>query len=87
MRNPGGYGVAFGDGKILSEADSFTCFHCNSVVFVKPKCDPTDLGGLCKCCMKMICPKCVDKGICDVFEKKLERAEAAYHARRSYGLA
>lgn len=70
----------------VKEADTFSCGHCNSVRHVKAKQDPTSLGGLCKCCMKLICERCVDVGICDPLEKKLEREEARYHALRSYGM-
>ena len=88
MRNPGGYGVATDreTGKVLKEEDTYSCGHCNKVVFVKPKCDPADLGGLCYQCMKLICPHCHGVGTCDPLEKKLEREAASYHARRSYGL-
>lgn len=67
------------------EQDTFTCGHCNYIVHVKPKTDPTNLGGMCKQCMKLVCPRCVGKG-CDPLEKKLERAEARAAALRSYGL-
>lgn len=83
MRNPSGYATFTTDGVITKERDTFTCFHCNRIVHVKPKCDPADLGALCKVCMRLVCPRCSDKG-CIPFEKKLERAEARYHARRSY---
>ena len=81
MRNPGGYAFTFDPGGIRQEADSFTCFHCNHVVMVKPKCDPNDLGGMCRLCMKMICPACVDIGSCDPFEKKLDRYEKEHRRR------
>ena len=86
MRRPGGYAYTFDVSGNRQEADTFTCYHCNRIVVVKPKCDPYDLGGMCRLCEKMICPACVDLGKCDPMEKKLERAESAYHARRSYGL-
>lgn len=73
MLKPGGYSVITSpDG--VKEWDTFTCFHCNSKVNVPLKADPSEMGGLCKNCMKLICPKCLDKG-CYPFEKKLERAE------------
>lgn len=81
MRNPGGYAFTFDPGGIRQEADSFTCSHCNHVVMVKPKCDPNDLGGMCRLCMKMICPACVDIGSCDPFEKKLDRYEKEHRRR------
>lgn len=90
MRNPGGYGFAFApegtpalrfDGwrceatrSGVVEVDTFSCFHCNRVVHVKPKMDPADMGGLCKQCMKLICKYCVGKG-CDPLEEKLKRSE------------
>lgn len=83
MRNSGGYEIyTYGNGRV-EEHDTFTCAHCNKVVRVRPKCDPADLGGFCGCCAKLVCPSCVGKG-CDPLERKLERAEASYHARRSY---
>lgn len=86
MRNAGGYFCSFDPTGIRQEADTFTCFHCNRVVIVKPKCDPSDLGGMCRLCEKMICPDCVNLGRCDPFEEKLKRAENKYNIRRSYGL-
>jgi hypothetical protein len=56
------------------EEDTFTCGHCNRVVFVPAKCSPTDLGGLCSCCSKLICPSCVGRG-CDPMEEKMARWE------------
>jgi hypothetical protein len=81
MRSPGGYAFTFDPGGIRQEADTFTCFHCNKVVIVKPKCDPTDLGGMCRLCEKMICPDCVNVGSCTPFEKKLDREEKEYRRR------
>lgn len=69
-----------------TERDTFTCFHCNRVKHVKPRERPEDTGGLCKCCMKLICAKCVAAGNCVPFEKKLEAAEARDRALRSYGM-
>lgn len=86
MRKAGGYFFSFDVGGIRQESDTFTCYHCGKVVIVKPKCDPYELGGMCRLCEKMICPNCVDVGRCDPLEKKLERAEASERALRSYGL-
>ena len=86
MRRPQGYALLTDPEKGIKEADTFSCSHCNRIVHVKPKADPADMGGLCKCCMRLICPACVGKA-CDVLERKLERQEASYQARRSYGLA
>jgi hypothetical protein len=84
MRNPGGYATWTGpDG--MREADTFTCAHCNKIVHVKPLAPADELGGFCRNCMKAVCPACTDKG-CTPFERRLEDWEAAYHARRSYGV-
>jgi hypothetical protein len=65
------------------EWDTFTCGHCwpPTIHRVQAGCDPADLGGLCKVCMRLICPKCLGGG-CTPFEKKLEAEEASYNARR-----
>lgn len=68
------------------EVDTFQCGHCGSVRHVFPKEDPANTGGLCKQCMKLICPKCLATGRCDPLEKKLERAEKRTMALKSYGL-
>lgn len=68
----------------VNEVDTFTCKHCNSIVHVFPKMDPAEIGGLCKQCMGMICPKCLGKG-CTPWEKQMEIAEARGAALRSYG--
>src|SRR5262245_13285430 len=68
------------------EVDTFSCFHCNSVVYVRPKMDPADMGGLCKLCMKLICKYCYDKGNCDPLEEKLRRSEDRDRFRRSLEL-
>lgn len=81
MRRPGGYGVETTVEGRQNETDTFTCAHCNKVVFVKPKCDPADLGGFCTCCSKHVCKDCAGKG-CDPMEKKLERWELR---RRLFG--
>ena len=86
MFKPGGYAFSFDAGGIRQECDTITCAHCCKVVLIKPKCDPYELGGMCRLCSKMICPSCVDTGVCDPIEKKLEREEAKYHALRSYGV-
>lgn len=83
MRKAQGYAVIT-DPSGIKEADTFSCGHCNAVTHVKPKADPADVGGLCKCCMKLICPNCVGKS-CTPLMKRIEQEEARYHARRSYG--
>lgn len=86
MLRAGGYAFSFDADGIRQEADTFTCGHfCNRVVIVRPKCNPDDLGGMCRICMKMICPACVNLGVCTPLEKGLQREEARDRALRSYG--
>jgi hypothetical protein len=84
MLKPQGYAVLYDADGTIAEMDSFSCGHCNRIVHVRPKADPAEVGGLCKCCMRLICPHCLDTGTCDPIERKLERQEARYHALRSY---
>ena len=88
MRNPQGYALWFnGDIGIADiERDTISCGHCNTVSYVKPFQDPTDLGGLCKICMKFICKLCVDTGICDPLEEQIARMEMQDESRRSMGI-
>ena len=84
MLRPGGYAHIFDGDGTQREFDTITCFHCNRMKHVKPYCDPADLGGLCKVCMKLVCAKCVGKR-CVPFEKRLEKVEARARALMSYG--
>lgn len=84
MRRPGGYLIGVSPAGVR-ECDTFTCSHCQHIVFVKPKCDPADMGGFCQVCGTLICELCVGKG-CTPWEKQMERAEARDAALRSYGL-
>ena len=87
MRRPGGW-ASLTDretGKVTGECDTTTCAHCNAITHVKAGCRPEDIGGLCKLCMGLICPKCVG-GDCVPFLKKIEIWEERNHALRSYGI-
>src|SRR5690348_18253186 len=98
MRKAGGYGQVLGcDGpppqlrdaygrEIPPECDTFVCGHCNSVVFVKPREKPEDIGGMCYQCWHLVCPKCVEQAVCKPFEKQLETIERRAEALRSYGI-
>ena len=92
MRKPQGYATLIGcpsplsDKEVTQECDTFTCGHCNGIVHVPPRADPAVVGGLCKQCMKLICPKCVDKMVCTTWELQMQIMEARDAARRSYGL-
>lgn len=81
MRNSGGYAISVGPQGTV-EQDSFTCIHCNSIVFIKSKMNPSDMGGFCRMCMKPVCKNCADKK-CIPFEKKLVEIEKRDSFRRS----
>lgn len=87
MRNAHGYATMTDreTGKIIKECETFGCFHCQRIVHVPPKASPTDLGGFCGQCGKMICPRCVNHGACLPFEEAFRQLEARIDARRSYG--
>ena len=68
-----------------NEYDTTICNHCNSITHVKARMRPEDIGGLCKICMGLICPKCLDFP-CIPFLKRLDEVEKRDIARRSYGL-
>lgn len=69
-----------------TELDTFQCGHCGRHHHVRPRQRPEDIGGLCKQCMRAICPTCVDTGRCEPLEKKLAMAEERDRTRRSYGI-
>lgn len=72
MLRPGGWAIIVDPtlGK-PREYDTFTCWHCNSIVIV----DRKDKGGFCMRCMRQICAACVSNGRCIPFEKRLARIE------------
>ena len=53
------------------------------IIFVTPRCDPADMGGLCKQCMRLICPRCVDRMVCLPWEEMITRQEAKGRMHRS----
>lgn len=75
-RKARGYLTITGPGGVEQEADTATCAHCCGVWIVKSKTGEGDLGGWCRMCGAMICPKCADKGSCTPFEKRLLKMEA-----------
>ena len=68
-----------------NEYDTTVCNHCNALTHVRARMRPEDIGGLCKVCMGLICPKCVGEP-CVPFLKRLDEAERRDRVRRSYGL-
>lgn len=71
-----GYAVKTGP-KGTWEADTQTCRHCSTVYATSTTDGKPDLGGWCRVCSSPVCGKCADLGVCDPFEKKLERWGAA----------
>jgi hypothetical protein len=90
MRRPGGYLVISDPDAPLKEMDTVTCGHCQRVVLVGAKQDPSQLGGFCRSCFTHVCPRCNATGVCTPFEKKLEEYEKRTARRdslfRSMGL-
>ena len=82
MRNPGGYARIDDPDCAPVEFDTFTCAHCNRVTHIPARARPEDVGGLCKLCMGLICPRCVGKP-CVPFLERLEQMEQKARFRRS----
>lgn len=79
----GGYAIAQNIDGSVTEADSFTCAHCNKVTLVHAGEKASELGGFCRLCDKHICANCVD-GPCVPFEKKLQRIEEQARRQREF---
>ena len=77
MLRPQGYGVWVEPGVSTREQDSFTCGHCNAIVFVSPLTPTRRVSddGFCRLCSSHVCPTCTDKGDCTPFMRLVERAE------------
>jgi hypothetical protein len=75
MLRPGGYAQIVDPDGGRQEFDTFTCAHCNAITHVKARRRPEDIGGLCKVCMGLICPRCVGQA-CVPFLKRLDDMEA-----------
>ena len=90
MRKPGGYFIAADPYGPAIEHDTFTCHHCNRVIFVNAFQDPTERGGCCPRCVRLICKDCVNVAMrgktCDPWEEKMARMEARYMFLRDAGL-
>jgi len=76
MHRATGYATWTGEGGLQKEQDTFTCVHCNSIVFVQPFQAASDAGGWCMNCSKPICATCADDGRCTPFLRKIEEIEA-----------
>lgn len=85
MLRPQGYGVVSAPEGQAQEHDTMTCSHCQRIVIVKPRCPPSDAGGWCGVCAKLICKFCAGKG-CTPWEKKMEQIERRERFLRSAGI-
>jgi hypothetical protein len=84
FRGRGGHAVWTGPHGPVVEMDTFTCGHCQRIVFVKPKpAEPP--GGLCHICFHLLCDSCVGLGKCIPFEKQLEEIERKDRIARTRG--
>lgn len=89
-RGPRGYFATEGPtGKI--ETDTFTCQHCNQIVFccdriTKKPLPPDQCGGICNNCRGNICPRCVNRGACMPLERAIEQMEERGRRAREYGI-
>jgi hypothetical protein len=75
MLRPNGFTFAFDYNGNVHEGETYMCGHCGAHKHVRPRERPEDIGGLCKRCMKLLCPGCVENGDCDPIEAKLDRWE------------
>lgn len=74
-----GYLVEQGPG-LLKENDTATCGHCQFVMVLPPAPQGkiiVRVASPCGMCGKFICDRCKAKGICDPWEKQMERMERA----------
>ena len=61
-------------GKVIKERETFTCVRCSRIVHVKPKCDPTELGGVDYRSGRLICKACID-GERALWEERVARLD------------
>ena len=69
---------------VEKKEDTFTCKHCNGVVFVEPFQDPAEAGGWCMACTSLICKHCVQYAECKPFEKQLDQHERMERLRAQW---
>jgi len=87
MLNPDGILTLIEQDGTESHCDTFKCGHCQRIVKVPPRCAPEKMGGMCKTCSSLICPRCVQIEKCIPFELKLERIESRNRFLRQAGIA
>ena len=82
MRDQGVAAWTYPNGKVVEMA-TYTCPHCNCVVHVPPKADPSILGGFCGMCHKPTCTKPECNNGCSSFERQIDAQERKDYQRRS----
>lgn len=86
-----GYAILADPDKATVERDTYTCGHCQRVVFVPPRADPATLGGWCGGCSRLICAGCerrkAETLTCTPIEQWLAQQEHRARFLRSSGLA
>lgn len=83
MRRPQGYATIVDPDRPQIERDTFTCAHCQRIVFVQPFAAASDAGGWCGSCAQPVCGPCADLGTCTPFERQLELSEQRDRLRRA----
>jgi len=91
MRRANNYSTLTDPDKGVLERDGFVCGHCQRIVLIQPKQLPEDLGGLCKVCDGLICPRCYDnrmrKGVtCKTWQAQFDEMEARDRLLRQVGV-
>ena len=78
-----GYAVSSDPEAGMIERDTFTCVHCQQIVFVQPGSGDVTM---CWQCEAPVCQRCVkkDKGACKSFLRRLDKAAELEQRRRGY---
>jgi hypothetical protein len=58
MLRPGGYTVETTLEGNAIEGETYWCGHCGAHTHIRPFQRASDVGGMCKGCMKTLCPRC-----------------------------
>lgn len=82
-----GYARIVSDGKVIAEAATVTCAHCQRIVHMHDRAGRARQGVLVHCyqCDADTCVPCAETGRCTPFEKRLEQIEARARLRAQIG--
>ncbi len=73
-----GYFIEQGPGGVMQEYDTATCGHCQKVMALPPARNGSMIvrvSSPCHGCDKFICGACAARGVCEPWEKQMERME------------